>query len=134
MRAISIRPPWAWAIFYAGKDIENRCWNTKMRGTVAVHASKTMSRPHYEEVVAEIGQLAPRAKVPPYEALPRSAIVGLVDIIGCDKKTQSKWHDRGQYGFVLANPRALPKPIPCDGWLNFWEAPENIARRISRQP
>ena len=24
--ALSIRAPWAWAIFHAGKDIENRTW------------------------------------------------------------------------------------------------------------
>lgn len=131
MKAISIRPPWAWAILYAKKNIENRSWATKMRGTVAVHASKTMSRPYYEAAVAEIRQLAPRAKVPPYEELPRSAIIGLVDIMGCEQKTASKWHGRGQYGFVLANPRALRRPIPCDGRLNFWEVPEGIARRIS---
>lgn len=26
--ALSIRQPWAWAIVYAGKDIENRTWPT----------------------------------------------------------------------------------------------------------
>jgi hypothetical protein len=123
MKAISIRAPWAWAILYAGKDIENRSWITHTRGTVAVHASKTMSRPLYEEARAEIKKLAPRAKMPSYEAMPRSAIIGLVDIVACEPKMKSKWHDRGQYGFVLANPRVL----------NFWEVPENIARRISRQ-
>jgi hypothetical protein len=133
MKAISIRSPWAWAILYAGKDIENRSWITHTRGTVAVHASKTMSRPFYEEARAEIKKLAPRAKMPAYEAMPRSAIIGLVDVVACEPKTKSKWHDRGQYGFVLANPRVLRRPIPCDGWLNFWEVPENIVRRIARQ-
>ena len=133
MKAISIRSPWAWAILHAGKDTENRSWITHTRGTVAVHASKTMSRPFYEETRAEIKKLAPRAKMPPYEAMPRSAIIGLVDVVDCTLKRTSKWHDKGQYGFRLANPRALLKPIPCDGWLNFWEVPENIVRRISRQ-
>jgi hypothetical protein len=133
MKAISIRSPWAWAILHAAKNIENRSWRTKVRGTVAVHASKTMSRPYYEEVRQEIKKLAPRAKMPPYEAKPRSAIVGLVDVVGCEAETNSKWHDPGQYGFLLAKPRVLLKPIPCDGWLNFWEVPEDLVRRISRQ-
>jgi len=30
----------------------------------------------------------------------RGAIVGLVDIVRCEAKTNSKWHERGQYGFV----------------------------------
>jgi hypothetical protein len=133
MKAISIRSPWAWAIVYAGKDIENRSWITHTRGTVAIHASKTMSRPFYEEARAEIKKLAPRAKMPAYEAMPRSAIIGLVDVVGCEPKTKSRWHDRGQYGFILANPRPLRRPIPCDGWLNFWEVPEDIVRHLSRQ-
>lgn len=133
MKAISIRQPWAWAILNAGKDIENRTFRTKMNGTVAVHSSQTMSRPYYEESVAEIKKRAPRVKVPPYEAMSQGAIIGLVDIIGCEAKTKSKWHNRGYYGFVLANPRVLRRPIPCRGWLNFWEVPENIVRRISRQ-
>jgi len=133
MKAISIRSPWAWAILHAGKDIENRSWITHTRGTVAIHASKTMSRPFYEAARSEIKRLAPRSKMPPYEAMSRSAIIGLVDIVDCTAKRQSKWHDRGQYGFVLAKPHALRRPIPCDGWLNFWEVPPNIARRILRQ-
>lgn len=26
MYAISVRQPWAWAVFAAGKDVENRSW------------------------------------------------------------------------------------------------------------
>ena len=28
MKAISIHQPWAWAIFHAGKNFENRTWTT----------------------------------------------------------------------------------------------------------
>jgi len=28
MKAITIKQPWAWAIVFAGKDIENRSWRT----------------------------------------------------------------------------------------------------------
>jgi hypothetical protein len=38
VKALTIRQPWAWAIIYAGKNIENRSWNTKLRGTIAIHA------------------------------------------------------------------------------------------------
>jgi hypothetical protein len=131
MKAISIRPPWAWAILHAKKDVENRTWKTNMRGTVAIHASQTMSRSYYESAVKEIKRLAASAKVPPYEAMVRGAIVGLVDVVGCEERTQSKWHVHNHYGFVLANPRALLKAIPCNGRLNFWEVPHGIARRIS---
>lgn len=40
MLALSIRQPWASLILKAGKDIENRCWQTKVRGRVLIHAAK----------------------------------------------------------------------------------------------
>jgi len=133
LKAISIRRPWAWAILHAGKDIENWTWKTNIRGTVAIHASQTMSRPSYERALREIKKTKRRTKVPPYDAIVRGAVVGLVDVVGCEKHTKSKWHVRNHYGFVLANSRTLRKPIPCNGRLNFWEVPNAIARRISRQ-
>ena len=133
MKALSIRPPWAWAILHAGKDVENRTWKTNTRGTIAVHASQTMSRLYYDQALEEIKKTALRSKVPPYDDMVRGAIVGLVDIIGCEQRTKSKWHIKGNYGFVLANPRVLREPIPCNGRLSFWEVPDNIARRVSRQ-
>ena len=133
MKAISIRPPWAWAILHANKDIENRTWKTNIQSTIAIHASQTMSRPYYKSAVEAIKKAAPSAKVPPYEAMARGAIVGLVDVVGCEEHTRSKWHMPNNYGFVLANPRALREPIPCTGRLNFWEVPSAIARRLSRE-
>ena len=133
MKAISIRPPWAWAILNAKKDIENRTWRTKILGTVAVHASQTMRRSEYAEALRKIKTVSPRVKVPPYESMSRGAIIGVVDIVGCEPTTKSKWHARGHYGFLLANPRALRRPVPCKGSLSFWEVPENIAKRISRE-
>ena len=44
MKALSARQPWAWAIIHAGKDIENRTWNTHLRGTFAVHASGNLDK------------------------------------------------------------------------------------------
>jgi hypothetical protein len=53
--ALSVRQPWAWAIIYAGKDIENRDWRhgrlsrfLNQRGRVAIHASKGMRKHEYE--------------------------------------------------------------------------------------
>jgi hypothetical protein len=40
MKALSIRPPWAWAIVRCGKDVENRTWYTGYRGEVLIHACR----------------------------------------------------------------------------------------------
>jgi len=51
MKALTIRQPWAWAIFHAGKDIENRDWPTRLRGRIAIHAAKGMTRDEYESAL-----------------------------------------------------------------------------------
>lgn len=43
MKALSVRPPWAWAIAHAGKRIENRSRRTTYRGPIAIHASKKLT-------------------------------------------------------------------------------------------
>ena len=39
MKAISIRQPWAWAVIYAGKDIENRSFSAvrNMQSAIGRH-------------------------------------------------------------------------------------------------
>jgi hypothetical protein len=39
----------------------------------------------------------------------------------------------GPYGFVLREPRALAKPIPCKGRQGFWQVPPAIARAVREQ-
>jgi hypothetical protein len=40
VNALIIRQPWAWAVVYAGKDVENRTWQTSYRGPLLIHAAK----------------------------------------------------------------------------------------------
>jgi hypothetical protein len=49
LKAITVKPVWAWATIHAGKNIENRSWRTHIRGPVAIHASKNLGRSEYEE-------------------------------------------------------------------------------------
>lgn len=98
-----------------------------------MHASLSMSRPYYEWASKCILKKNSRADVPPYEDMVRGAIVGIAEVIDCRKTSKSKWHERGHYGFILANPRPVPTPIQCDGWLNFWEVPGNVARNLRKQ-
>jgi len=44
MKALSVRQPWAWAIIYALKDIENRGWPINYRGDILIHAAKTCTK------------------------------------------------------------------------------------------
>jgi hypothetical protein len=131
MKAITVRQPWAWAIIHAGKDIENRSWNTNLRGRIAIHAGAGMTRAEYEEGCKSILRRKPKIKIPAYEDLVRSAIIGTVEIVDCVEETHSTWFT-GDKGFVLAHPKKLPKPIKCKGALKFWDVPKNIVSRIKK--
>lgn len=40
LRGLTIRQPWAWAVIYGGKDVENRRWRTAHRGPLLIHAGQ----------------------------------------------------------------------------------------------
>jgi hypothetical protein len=132
MRAITIKAPWAWAIMHGGKDIENRTWKTNVRGRIAVHSSPGLTREDYEWARRWSKQKT-GILLPDFEELERAAIIGTVEVIDCVKRHPSRWHARGHYGFVLANPRPLSKPVPCAGFLGFWEVPEDVRRLVTRR-
>jgi hypothetical protein len=122
MKALSIRQPWAWLIVNGHKDIENRSWRTRERGTILVHAGQAMTRREYQDVVMFLVTKLPaqtRPHVPPYEALERGGIVGQVDVVDCVEHSDSPWY-MGAVGFVLANAKPLPFQ-PLKGALGFFE-------------
>ena len=142
MKAITIRQPWAWAIFNAGKNIENRTWETNFRGTICIHAGKTLAKKAYEEGCLEIESLLSPSKLsrfiikkvsiefPSYDEMPRGAIIGAVDIVDCVTQHSSKWFEKGGFGFVLAHPILFETPIPCNGQLGIWQLHEELLSEV----
>lgn len=119
--ALSVRQPWAWAIIYGGKDIENRSWQSvnyglRRRGRIAIHAAKGMTRGEYEsahDFMASIG-----VACPPALDLSRGGIIGSVEVVDVVKDHNSKWFF-GPRGLVLK----YPKPctfIPAVGALGYF--------------
>lgn len=132
MKALSIRQPWAWAILEAGKDIENRDWFTRFRGTIAVHAAKGLTKDEHTWASMEIEDIC-GLRPPAFPMLKtRGFIVGTVEIVGCVSRSNSPWFF-GDYGFVLRNPQKLKTPIYCKGALSFWEVPTEIENEINIQ-
>jgi len=111
MRVLSIQQPWAWAIIYAGKDIENRPWKTRFREKILIHAGKKIDWDGAHYMSAIMG-------VPLPEKFPTGGIVGAVTIIDCVQKSDSRWFD-GPNGFVLFAPEEIPF-IPLKGQLGFF--------------
>ncbi len=133
MKALSIKQLWAHSILHLGKDIENRDWSTNFRGTVAIHASKGITKQQYEESAYMIYEIANyQANLPSFHNVKLGAILGTVEIVDCVTHSDSDWFF-GKYGFVLKNPRPLIQPIFCKGALGFWEVPKEIEEKIVKE-
>jgi hypothetical protein len=111
MLTLSIQQPWAWAICYAGKDVENRTWKTGVRGEILIHASKRIDRDGIDYLHM--------FRVNPPGLYQTGGIVGIAEICDCVDHYDSKWFF-GPYGFVLRNQRPV-KFMPCKGQLGFFD-------------
>ena len=129
-KALSIRGPWWWYIVHGYKDIENREWLTRYRGSVWIHASKWWDAGEILCDLADIHEsmIEPGITVPPRlsDLKPLGGcIVGSVEIVDCVKQHNSRWF-MGEYGFVLRNATPLLTPIPLKGALGFFDVPEGL--------
>lgn len=113
MKALSVRQPWVWAIFYAGKDIENRGWLTGYRGDLLIHAAKTYDSTGHDFLVERFG-----LKIPTMDKLPSGGLVGIVNLVDCVTESASPWFF-GPFGFVFTNPQRITF-VPCRGSLGLF--------------
>ncbi|TXG78319.1 hypothetical protein E6Q11_01305 [Candidatus Dojkabacteria bacterium] len=120
MLALTIKQPWAWAILWAGKDIENRSWASQHRGPLLIHSSKSVSRAEFErsaEFMRSIG-----VTVPSFAELQSQmgVVLGAVTLLDCVESADSPWWI-GPVGWKLTDPRPWANPVPCSGKLGLWE-------------
>lgn len=115
MKCLSVRQPHVYRIIHAGKDIENRTWRTHHRGPLLIHAGMAWD----VDAVIDERETALRGT----DAMPIGCIVGVVDVVGCVTESDSPWF-YGRFGWVLANPRPLERPVPYKGMLGLFEVPD----------
>ncbi len=116
LRALSLKQPWAWLVVNGFKNIENRTWQTKHRGPLLIHASRSLdllTPTVHEEMRREYGVVLP-------EQFQLGGIIGVVDVVDCVRKHPSKWKFRGSWGWVLENPRRLPFR-ECKGFVGLFK-------------
>lgn len=118
MKALTIRPTWAWLVVNGYKDIENRSWPTRLRGRIRIHAgSKPVTADECEVFLSRCRRH--RIKGYPHRnGFKIGGIVGSVEIVDCVKKSRSAWFD-GDFGFVLKNARKT-RFKPMKGRLGFF--------------
>ena len=80
MKVIVIRQPWAWLIVHGFKDIENRTWATRYRGTLLIQASA--GRPTKRKL-EEARLFARKRGIELPEDFERGGIVGMVQLKDC---------------------------------------------------
>jgi hypothetical protein len=142
--------PYATLIVLGAKRIETRSWATYHRGVLAIHASAGRSteeralygREPFSSVLGAAGA-----------ALARGAVLGLVEVTGCypidddgalrtgprqttvveEPERAFGHYAAGRFGWVLANPRPLPRPIACRGALGLWRVPTVVAEEVAAQ-
>lgn len=89
-RILSVRQPWAWAMFHAGMCVANKPWEAcAYRGPVVVYASSKCTRAEYAAAVSLMSHMrrdigAPFSEVPALEDLVRGALVGLARVVRAD--------------------------------------------------
>ncbi len=96
IKALTVRQPWAHMIAYGGKTIENRVWETRHRGLLAIHAGSGWDRDaEHSSLVREAWTAwASSVAEPAILAMPLNrknpgitlgAVIAVVDSSGCHR-------------------------------------------------
>ncbi len=96
-----------------------------MQGRIAIHSAQRPAR-NQRQLAAMLEDAATWRAC--HES-PNGAILGTVELVECVEESDD-YSFFGPYGFVLASPRPLRKPIQVRGSQRFWTVPPNIARRL----
>jgi hypothetical protein len=132
MKAITIRQPWAGLIACGLKTIETRNWKTKHRGSLAIHAGKTVDANAYH-LLGTFPAWHGKENLVTREPLGVIiAVCNLVDIkeyitleqfLGDEKKhcIPRDWYTGPVGGWILKDIKPLKTPIPWRGMPGLFE-------------
>lgn len=122
-RALSIRQPWASLIVTGNKLVENRVWDTRWRGTFAVHAGKRVD-------VHDVDALSDEFGLKPPHPTGYLGLVDLVDVHFAALQCCGIWALPDVYHWRLENPRLFRTPIPGLGRLGLYACPPAVQDAI----
>lgn len=96
---LTLHAHWAAAIFQLGKNVENRDWSTRYRGPLAIHAGSKWDPAQCRQLGLDLGLVK------------TGVILGTVDLVDIVRDSISPWAIKGQYHWILENPKLLSAPI-----------------------
>lgn len=120
--ALAVRQPWAWALIYAGKGVENRSplaisKGDMKPGRIAILASIGMTRAEYDSARRFMENIGVTCPAP--ADLVRGAVIGAVTVDRIVTTSTSPWW-MGPRGLVCHEAAAC-EPIPTSGKLGYFE-------------
>lgn len=135
MKAITLWQPWASLWLTPNKIHETRSWATKHKGELAVHAAKAVIPE--SKMTPELIDLCCEIWGGHWQIdLPRGAIIGVVNIIGCyssnDKLSEhhQDWvcgdFSRDRWLWRRGDYLPLAVPLPAAGKQRIWNGPEHV--------
>lgn len=127
MKCLSVRQPWAWAIIFGPKRIENRSRPTRHRGPLLIHVA--LSRAEFAKGRDDSSVLP---GLPPVDKLPFGQVIGLVDVVDCLPlaATPPGPFAKGPWCWILADPRPV-EPFPFRGALSLFNVPTQLVRPLA---
>ncbi|MDR1265954.1 MAG: ASCH domain-containing protein [Propionibacteriaceae bacterium] len=142
---MTVRQPWAWAIIYGGKNVENRRRNIAgdYRGPVLVHAALTDDEAAWADMLARRGpwdKALPAGKTLDRINAPAGAIIGVVNLVGVHHAGDCRWEtrrrairdavDAGRYGDYYALIGGAILPPLCSPWAEWSPASPETSRHL----
>ena len=147
MKVLCVRQPWAHAIIYGKKNVENRTWATTYRGPMLIAASAGKITARRWELIQKY--LAERKAKIELSDLQYGGIIGMVELAEClDKDSRlkegdtmeryesfqtvnnSKWA-QGPVYWVLRKPKPLPF-IPIKRTLGLFDPSPNVKAKLKK--
>jgi hypothetical protein len=117
MKVLTVKNPWAdWIIYSLNgqfKTTENRTWETKYRGRIMIHVSKTFDQLNICPPEATSEDLDRWEKQ-------KGHIIGTVELYATDREMKTQWDEPGLFHWRFKNPLPLEMAIPVRGSLGLW--------------
>ena len=137
-RALTIRQPWADAIAYGPKRVENRSWKLPVAhhgARILIHAGAQPDRTAQDFAPGGVyGQMFLRLRA---EIGQRGKFVASATLSGChwsdDGTCCGPWGFDRAYHWTLTEVVALDQPIPAKGRLGIWTPGPDLITAVTEQ-
>jgi hypothetical protein len=140
MKALTLWQPWASLVAMGVKQFETRCWQTKYRGELAIHAAAQIP-PRYLGAsrytskfireMADVLNCRQDSVLHKIDFLPRGVVLCTVRLVNVEETTRVRDvlserelifgnYDDGRYAWALEMVGTFEKPIPAKGNRMLW--------------